>query len=36
MAGFAIGDCTFISSSLPLVAVGIAIAGFGVSWLIVG
>jgi MFS family permease len=36
MAGFAIGDCSFITSSLPLVAVGIAIAGFGVSWLIVG
>jgi MFS family permease len=36
MAAFAIGDCSFITSSLPLIAVGIAIAGFGVSWLIVG
>jgi MFS family permease len=36
MAGFAIGDLTFISSSLPLIAVGIMVAGFGVSWLIVG
>jgi Major Facilitator Superfamily len=36
MAGFAIGDLSFISSSLPLIAVGTAVAGFGVSWLIVG
>jgi MFS family permease len=36
MAGFAVGDLTFISSSLPLIAVGIMVAGFGVSWLIVG
>ena len=36
MAGFAVGDFTFISSSLPLIAVGIMVAGFGVSWLIVG
>jgi MFS family permease len=36
MAGFAIGDLTFVTASLPLIAVGIAIAGFGVSWLIVG
>jgi MFS family permease len=36
MAAFAIGDCSFITSSLPLISVGIAIAGFGVSWLIVG
>jgi hypothetical protein len=36
MAAFALGDFSFISSSLPLIAVGIAIAGFGVSWLIVG
>jgi MFS family permease len=36
MAAFAIGDFSFITSSLPLIAVGIAIAGFGVSWLIVG
>jgi MFS family permease len=36
MAAFAIGDFSFLSSNLPLIAVGIAIAGFGVSWLIVG
>jgi MFS family permease len=36
MAGFAIGDFTFISSNLPLIAVGIMVAGFGISWLIVG
>jgi MFS family permease len=36
MAGFAIGELTFVTASLPLIAVGIAIAGFGVSWLIVG
>jgi MFS family permease len=36
MAGFAVGELTFISSSLPLIAVGAAVAGFGVSWLIVG
>jgi MFS family permease len=36
MAAFGIGDLTFITSSLPLIAVGIGVAGFGVSWLIVG
>jgi len=36
MAAFAIGDFSFLTSNLPLIAVGIAIAGFGVSWLIVG
>jgi MFS family permease len=36
MAAFAIGDFSFLTSSLPLIAVGIAIVGFGVSWLIVG
>ena len=36
MAGFTIGDFTFISSNLPLIAVGIMVAGFGISWLIVG
>jgi MFS family permease len=36
MAGFAIGDLSFVTSSLPLIAIGIAVAGFGVSWLIVG
>lgn len=36
MAGFAIGELSFITSNLPLISVGTAIAGFGVSWLIVG
>ena len=36
MAGFAVGELSFVSSSLPLVAVGTVIAGFGVSWFIVG
>jgi MFS family permease len=36
MAAFAVGDFSFITANLPLIAVGIAIAGFGVSWLIVG
>jgi MFS family permease len=36
MAAFAIGDFSFLTSNLPLIAVGIAIAGFGISWLIVG
>jgi MFS family permease len=36
MAGFAIGETAFVSSSLPLIAAGIIVAGFGVSWFIVG
>jgi MFS family permease len=36
MAGFAVGEFSFVSSSLPLVAVGVVVAGFGVSWVIVG
>jgi MFS family permease len=36
MAGFALGELSFVSSSLPLVAAGVIVAGFGVSWLIVG
>ncbi|TMK68642.1 MAG: MFS transporter, partial [Actinobacteria bacterium] len=36
MALFALGDLSFVSSSLPLVLVGIAVAGAGVAWLIVG
>jgi MFS family permease len=36
MAAFTIGESSFISTSLPLVGVGIVVAGFGVSWLIVG
>ena len=36
MAGFAVGEFAFVSSSLPLVAVGVIVAGFGISWFIVG
>jgi MFS family permease len=36
MAAFAIGDLTFVTSNLAMIAVGIVIAGFGVSWLVVG
>jgi len=36
MAAFAVGEVTFVSTSLPLVLVGIAIAGAGIAWLIVG
>jgi len=36
MAGFGLGELSFVSSSLPVVAVGTVIAGFGVSWFIVG
>jgi MFS family permease len=36
MAAFAIGEASFASANLPLVLVGIAIAGAGVAWLIVG
>jgi len=36
MAAFAIGDFSFVTSSLALVAVGTVVAGFGVSWVIVG
>ena len=32
---FSIGDLTFVSSSLPLILIGIAVAGVGISWLIV-
>jgi MFS family permease len=35
MAAFAVGDLTFVSSSLPLIVAGIVVAGCGVSWLIV-
>src|SRR5204862_6244054 len=31
-----IGELSFVSSSLPLVLVGVAVAGAGVAWLIVG
>lgn len=36
MICFALGDATFVSSSLPLVLVGVAVAGAGVAWFIVG
>jgi MFS family permease len=36
MALFALGEFSFVSSSLPVVLVGIAIAGAGIAWLIVG
>jgi len=36
MALFALGDGTFATHSLALVAVGFAVAGFGLAWLIVG
>jgi MFS family permease len=36
MALFAVGELSFVSTSLPLVLVGIAVAGAGIAWLIVG
>jgi Major Facilitator Superfamily len=36
MAGFALGELSFVSSSLVLIAVGVVVAGFGISWFIVG
>jgi MFS family permease len=36
MVLFSLGDLTFVSSSLPLILGGIAVAGVGVSWVIVG
>jgi MFS family permease len=36
MALFAAGELSFVSASLPLVLVGIAVAGAGIAWLIVG
>jgi MFS family permease len=36
MALFAVGDASFASSSLLVVAAGIIVAGFAVSWFIVG
>jgi MFS family permease len=36
MGLFAVGDLSFVSSSLPLVLTGFAVAGFGIGWLIVG
>ena len=36
MALFAVADASFASSSLPVVCVGIFVAGFAVSWFIVG
>ena len=36
MGLFAVGELSFVSSSLPLVLVGIAVAGAGIAWFIVG
>ncbi len=36
MVLFAVGDASFASSSLPVVCAGILVAGFAVSWFIVG
>lgn len=36
MLAFAVGILAFVSSSLPLVLIGIAIGGAGIAWLIVG
>jgi MFS family permease len=36
MALFAVGDFSFVSSSLALILSGVVVAGIGVSWVIVG
>jgi MFS family permease len=36
MVLFAVGDISFVSHSLPLVLAGIAVAGAGLAWVIVG
>jgi MFS family permease len=36
MVLFAVGDASFASSSLPIVCAGIIVAGFAISWFIVG
>ena len=36
MGLFAVGELSFVSHSLPLVLAGIAVAGAGIAWLIVG
>jgi MFS family permease len=36
MALFAVGEASFVSTSLPLVLAGVAVAGAGLAWLIVG
>jgi MFS family permease len=36
MALFAIGDASFAASSLPVVMIGVAVAGFAIAWFIVG
>jgi MFS family permease len=36
MGLFAVGEISFVSHSLPLVLAGIAVAGAGIAWLIVG
>jgi MFS family permease len=35
LLAFAVGDLSFVSSSLPLVLVGFAVAGAGIAWAIV-
>lgn len=36
MGLFALGDLSFVSHSVTLIAVGFAVSGFGIAWLIVG
>jgi MFS family permease len=36
MGLFALGDLSFLSSNIPVVVSGFAVAGFGIAWLIVG
>ena len=36
LALFALGDLTFVSTSVALVAAGFAVAGFGLAWALVG
>jgi MFS family permease len=36
MAAFAVGEVTFVSSSLALILAGTAVAGAGIAWVIVG
>ncbi len=36
MVVFAVGDAAFAASSLPVVCIGIALAGFAIPWFIVG
>ena len=36
MAAFAVGEVTFVSSSLALILAGTAVAGAGIAWVVVG